>query len=242
MYRLAIVDDDAEVREGLSLYFPWAELGFEVVATLGDAEELLRRLAEGGIDAVLCDVRLPRQSGLEAARVIAREWPDVRIVFLSGHGDYQYLRAALQCQAVDYVLKPAAHAELTSVFLRLKSQLDETRGPRAEAGSSMVEQIVAAVRRYVECNYRTATLEATARVVRMNPNYLSEYFKRRAGVTFSQYLTKVRMEKAGALLRDFRYRTYEVGALVGYQDANNFTRAFRRYFHKSPREYRAAPA
>ncbi len=243
-YRLAIVDDDTQIREGLASYFPWAGLGFDVVATFEDGEGLLERLASGGIDVVLCDVRLPRMSGIDVANRIARDFPDVRVVFLSAHRDYEYLRAALKCQAVDYVLKPASERELLSVFLTLKSDLD-ARSSRVGAGEegpgSIAETVAATVRRFVESNYRTVTLEAAARVVRMNPNYLSAYFKRAAGIHFSEYLMKVRMEKACALLRDFRYRTYEVGAMVGYQDANNFTRAFRRYFHKSPREYRAAP-
>lgn len=241
-YALAIVDDDTQIRDGLSRYFPWPELGFEVEATFEDGEGLLERLACGGIDVVLCDVRLPRMSGLEVADRIARAFPDVRIVFLSAHKDYEYLRAALKCQAVDYILKPASEHELSSVFLRLKAELDCRGGRRDEDAGSIPERIVATVCKFVQMNYRTVTLEAAARVVRMNPNYLSAYFKRVAGVHFSDYLMQVRMEKAKALLRDFRYRTYEVGAMVGYQDANNFARAFRRYFHKSPREYRAAPA
>ncbi|MNV46218.1 CFA/I fimbrial subunit D [compost metagenome] len=49
---------------------------------------------------------------------------------------------------------------------------------------------------------------------------------------------EIRMEKAAELLKDERYKTYGVSEIIGYSNAKNFTRTFRRHFGKTPRDYR----
>ncbi|UUZ94754.1 helix-turn-helix transcriptional regulator [Paenibacillus sp. P25] len=72
----------------------------------------------------------------------------------------------------------------------------------------------------------------------MNPYYLSKYFKSKTGENFSDYLTRIRMNTAAELLKDIKYKTYEVSEMVGYSSAKNFTRTFRKYFGQSPKEFR----
>ena len=46
------------------------------------------------------------------------------------------------------------------------------------------------------------------------------------------------MEKAAEILKDIHYKTYEVSLMVGYDNPKNFTRAFKQYYHITPREFR----
>nr|WP_276531950.1 helix-turn-helix domain-containing protein [Brevibacillus invocatus] len=90
----------------------------------------------------------------------------------------------------------------------------------------------------MEQNYREATLDDAARLVHMNPYYLSKYFKKKTGENFSDYLIRVKMEKAKEFLMDVNNRTYTISEMVGYSNVKNFTRTFRKYVGKSPREFR----
>ena len=57
-------------------------------------------------------------------------------------------------------------------------------------------------------------------------------------MSFSDYVLKKRMERACVLLSDPRNKVYEVSDAVGYDNPKNFSRAFRSYFHMSPKEFR----
>jgi two-component system response regulator YesN len=89
------------------------------------------------------------------------------------------------------VLKPTDYANIRSVFTKLKRELDSQKvslPDAVEAGSNWGsavrgDAVVAAIRGYVERDYTHATLKGAARVVHMNPQYVSRLFKERAGDT-----------------------------------------------------------
>lgn len=70
------------------------------------------------------------------------------------------------------------------------------------------------------------------------PTYLSRLFKKETGENFSQYVTRVKMEKAVELLKDPSYKTYQVGEILGYKTPRYFSRLFRMQTGLNPSEYR----
>jgi DNA-binding NarL/FixJ family response regulator len=84
--RLVLADDSILVREGVARLL--ADAGFEVVAQVGDADGLLRATREHLPDVAIVDIRMPpghATEGLEAARLIREELPEIAIVVLSAH-------------------------------------------------------------------------------------------------------------------------------------------------------------
>lgn len=73
---------------------------------------------------------------------------------------------------------------------------------------------------------------------KMSPIYLSKLFKDCSGENFSNYLKKVRLEKAKELLLQSDYRIKYLAEKVGYNDTNTFIKAFKSYFKMTPGEYR----
>jgi two-component system response regulator YesN len=82
------------------------------------------------------------------------------------------------------------------------------------------------------------TLEEVAEHVGLSPYYFSKLFKDRFGVTFIDYLTEVRIERAKEEMRDPNKSLKEVCFLVGYNDPNYFSRVFKKQTGLSPTEYR----
>lgn len=82
------------------------------------------------------------------------------------------------------------------------------------------------------------TLNDVASHVYVSTSYLSRMFKKELGKNFVDYLNGLRIEKAKELLRDPRYKTYEVAEVVGIPDAHYFSRLFKKYEGLSPTEYR----
>ncbi len=131
MYRLIIVDDEEVIRNGLRSVVDWNALGFTVVGTFSNGNAALGYLREHAIDVVLADIRMPRLSGLDLARILMIDKPETLVVILSGYDDFQYAQEAIDLNVFKYLLKPIKEAQLTEVFAKLKDTLDN-RDPRAD--------------------------------------------------------------------------------------------------------------
>lgn len=103
--RVVIVDDHRMVREGLRAMLRGTRV--EVAGEADTLEAALSVIDAVNPDAVLLDVRLQGQSGLEACRVITAQHPELAVVFLTVYEDEQYVFEALRAGAKGYMLKRA---------------------------------------------------------------------------------------------------------------------------------------
>lgn len=106
--------------------------------------------------------------------------------------------------------------------------------------SSRVGSLIDGIREYVEKHYADSSLSLAelAGTFFFNPSYLSRMFKKKAGVSFTEYLTEVRMEKAVGLLRAKNGKAFEIAAAVGIPDPNYFSTCFKKYTGISVRDFR----
>jgi len=110
--RLLIVDDDADLRQSLSLLL--REAGYEIVAE-ADPEEGLRRAIAEEFDLILCDVKMPRMDGLAFLRRYRAERGAALIIMMSAYGAEDAALAAMREGAYDYIRKPFRPDEVTMV-------------------------------------------------------------------------------------------------------------------------------
>jgi len=106
--RIVIAEDSVLLREGLTRLL--TQPGFEVVAAVGDAGQLLAAVEEHGPDLAVIDVRMPpgfTDEGLRAAIEIRRRWPKVAVLVLSQYVEERYAGVLLSQAAsgVGYLLK-----------------------------------------------------------------------------------------------------------------------------------------
>jgi DNA-binding NarL/FixJ family response regulator len=109
--RVLVADDHRVVRRGLSMVLDAAP-DLQVVAEASDGIEAVDRVLEQDIDLAVLDVAMPRRTGIQAARVIARRRPDVRVLMLSMHDVEAYCFESLRAGASGYVLKSVADRDL----------------------------------------------------------------------------------------------------------------------------------
>lgn len=134
--------------------------------------------------------------------------------------------------------------ELEELRSRMKAEglLDNSSAPEQidSENKQQRRKIIDLALGFINSNYAgDLTLKKIAEVVYMNPNYLCDLFKQETGTFFSDYLTKVRIEKAKELLSTrMELKSYEVADLVGYKDARYFSQVFKRYIGVSPSEFR----
>ncbi len=105
--RVVVADDDVLLREGLASLLDRSD--FEVVGQAGDGAQLLALVREVAPELVVTDIRMPPTNtteGLDAARVIREECPDVGILVLSAHVDVEHAMELLASgRSVGYLLK-----------------------------------------------------------------------------------------------------------------------------------------
>jgi two-component system response regulator YesN len=102
------------------------------------------------------------------------------------------------------------------------------------------KKLVEVVKDYVLKHYNEdITLNRIAEIVYMNPSYICDLFKNQTGEHFVVFLTRVRIDKAKALLKNVKIKTYEVGQMVGYEDPTYFSKVFKKVVGVSPSEYRS---
>jgi DNA-binding NarL/FixJ family response regulator len=109
--RILLADDHALVRRGLRLILD-GEPDLAVVAEAGDGAEAVEACSHGRVDLAVLDIAMPRMTGLQAAREIARTVPAVRMLMLSMYDNEQYFVEALKVGAAGYVLKSVADRDL----------------------------------------------------------------------------------------------------------------------------------
>jgi len=80
------------------------------------------------------------------------------------------------------------------------------------------------------------TIEDMAEEIHISPYYLMHIFKKDMGMTFNQYLTKFRVDKAIELMQQNEYRVYEIANMVGYSDAAYFSYIFKKMTGHSPKK------
>ncbi|RRJ65108.1 helix-turn-helix domain-containing protein [Paenibacillus oralis] len=90
---------------------------------------------------------------------------------------------------------------------------------------------------YIHKHYaEDLTLEQLASQLYISKNYLNQLFKKVTGETFTNYVIRVRIERAKALLLEGNHLIYEVSEMVGYQNVPYFSTLFKKYCSVSPSE------
>jgi two-component system response regulator YesN len=123
MYKLLIVDDEKEIRDGLS-EIHWDSLGILLVGCCKHGLEALQVIFENPPDIVLTDIRMPFMNGIELMESLKVQYPFMKVMILSGYSDFEYVKKALQSGAVDYLLKPTDFNELVASFNKMVRRLD----------------------------------------------------------------------------------------------------------------------
>jgi FixJ family two-component response regulator len=138
-----IVDDDAAVRDALSLLL---SLQGYATALFACAEDFLGALKPDWRGCVIADIKMPGMSGLEMQEALAQHPQPLPVIVITGHGDVAAARQAFKANAVDFLEKPFDDAQLVqSIDKALQSIPAGDRGVRAATLSAREREVLALV-------------------------------------------------------------------------------------------------
>ena len=111
MINILLVDDQALLCEVLKTWLD-VEKDIQVLGIAHDGQEAIEAVEQLQPDIVLMDIDMPQMDGLEATQIISQRFPQVKVIFLSGHDDEVYLSKSLRAGAKGYLLKNTTAEEL----------------------------------------------------------------------------------------------------------------------------------
>ena len=126
-YKVILVDDEVEVIDVMKKKIRWNDLGFDVVGSATNGVKALELVEKLQPDVVLTDIKMPYMDGLELARKLNQDYPNIYIMLCTGFDEFEYAKEAVHLEIKEYMLKPISATELSESLMKLKATLDRER-------------------------------------------------------------------------------------------------------------------
>lgn len=244
MLNLVIVEDEEIIRRGLVCTIDWLKMGAKVVGEAANGKEALEVIKATKPDVILTDIKMPVMDGIAMTEALKAAANPAKIIYLTSYADFSYAQRALQLDVTDYLLKPVNEADLANALAKIdghrevqkSEELSWDEGLRAayHTGNPYVQK---ALKRIEEGFQGRLSGEAIAVELGVSFSYLSRKLKEETGLTFGGLLTQYRLQQAIEMLQAGTWRVYEVAEQTGFGDYKNFTQAFKKYLHTTPKAF-----
>ncbi|MFI0819567.1 DNA-binding response regulator [Streptomyces sp. NPDC021098] len=194
MIKLLLAEDQGMMRGALALLLGLEE-DFEIVAQVGDGDEIVPHALETGPDVALLDIELPGRSGLDAAADLRRALPGCQVLILTTFGRPGYLRRAMEAGAAGFLVKDGPVEELAVAIRRvLAGERVIDPGLAAAALSAGPNPLTQRERDVLSAAVDGATVADIAVKVHLSPATVRNYLSSAIGKT----QTRNRMEAVRA--------------------------------------------
>lgn len=244
IYKCIVVEDETLIRKNLIKKINSLNLPIEVAGEAtngGDAIQLVERLYP---DLVLSDIKMPNFSGLELAKYIHSNHPNIYVAIISCYNEFSYAQEAIKYSVMDYILKPVKMDELKEFFHKFLIHMDANEQTldsyKIQSSELDKEELCNLIEHFIQDNYKKdISMQELSDKFGFTPEYLSKIFKKRNGDTITKYLTKIRMNEAKRILiQSEDMEIQKVAELVGYKDSFYFSRVFKNHEGVYPSDFR----
>ncbi|MDD6039465.1 MAG: response regulator [bacterium] len=127
MLKVFLVEDESVVREALRDNIPWQQYGYRFVGEAGDGEMALPLIRKTMPDVLITDIKMPFMDGLALSHMVKQEYPDMKIIIISGYDDFDYARQAIAEGVEQYLLKPITRSSLQKALAELREKIEAER-------------------------------------------------------------------------------------------------------------------
>jgi CheY-like chemotaxis protein len=155
---ILIVDDEKNIRLALSMALEQLDIPVETAAS---GEEALERLAQGGYELMLLDLRMPGLDGMEVLRQVSQQRPEIKVIIITAYGSIDLAVEAMKLGAVDFLQKPFDVGQVREVVHRILEKSGESYGYE--------DYLVMAKQRVIEGHFELAGVYAQ-KAVFLNPD------------------------------------------------------------------------
>jgi len=119
MKRVLIADDNRIALEGMKRVIDWKGYDCELVAFCMDGETAWEIIEQGDIDIVISDIEMPKLNGIQLLQRINENKLDTKLIFMSCYEDFDFVKSAIDMDAIAYVLKPVIPENLEKALTKI---------------------------------------------------------------------------------------------------------------------------
>jgi len=243
---ILIIEDNEDMREYLEDQFK----KFYITYGACNGEEGLHTALKESPDFIICDLNMPVMDGIETIRNLRENFTTshIPVILLTADSSEEMKLNGLETGAVDYITKPFD-------FKLLKFKIDNYISSRKKlinkfnqepnlpadvlTNSDQDKQFIEELTGIIDESLGKLdfNIDFLARKTGHSRTNLYNKVKGITGVTPHQYILSIQMKKAALLLEETSYPISEVGLMVGFNDANYFSKSFKKHFGKTPKSY-----
>ncbi len=246
MMKVLIVDDEEHVQEAIEYLVDWEKFKIKdrfFAGSVDEAEEIIKAHKP---EILLCDMKMPEKSGVDLVESVKLAHRDMQIIVISGHDDFEYMRAVIQAKAVDYILKPIRKQELEDAIESAVKNWKELSLSKEwlelvdrEKSEMKKTDVIQEIKTYIDHHFKEKiTLDLLAKSFYVTPQYISGRFKEKFGMTVIDYVTSLKIKNAKYLLLETDMPVIEIAYELGFSNENYFSKVFKKYEGLSPKNFR----
>lgn len=248
---ILIVDDEPRTRQGLTKALEhWAKGKLHILSAAG-GKEAIYVVQRQPVHLLITDIRMPEITGLTLLQALKKQTDCPAAIVISAYPEFEYAQEALRLGVLNYLLKPVSKYKLIEA---VEQALEEKQ---KQIRTGLMEKIVdhklmelnieerkirAPIKqamRYVEEHYdQDISLKGVAKEVHLNASYFSVLFKEQTDMTFREYVTRTRLQRAKKMLLSTDMTVSEIADAVGYNTAKYFIKIFKQHEGVTPSVYR----
>lgn len=176
MIKIMIVDDMPVFRQYLLNCIEWNAYGFEVCCEAKNGKDALAKFEEFYPDIVLTDITMPYIDGLELSERLLKDYPDISVVLITAHSEFEYARKALKLGVCDYIVKPFEKEELLLTLLKLQDNINKLLEMEKEKDRIKYEKREMALRKLIYYDRASLNPMVVQMLRSMNIVFNTEYF------------------------------------------------------------------
>ncbi|MCC3377272.1 response regulator [Cohnella sp. REN36] len=128
-----IVDDEIYAVMGMKDAIDWGGLGVTAVYEAYNMREAVKIYERHQIDVMICDIEMPKGTGIELLEWVNAHSPYTETIFLTAHGDFRFMQRAIQLRSFDYIMKPVEFDAMTETLGRAIRAVEDKRSERVRA-------------------------------------------------------------------------------------------------------------
>ena len=248
---ILIVDDEPRTRLGLKKTLDtWANGEYQIFIA-ANGQETIKIMREQKVHVLLTDIRMPEMTGLELLKIIKDQHMSPVIIVISAYSEFEYAQEALRLGVINYLLKPISKKNL------IEAVEDAFKTVEKQERAGIIEKVVDT--KLVDVNSQNPsnrvpirealeyinnhlknelTQKEVADYVHLNPSYLSVLFKEHVKLTFSEYVTRRRIQLAKEMLISTNLPITDIAEESGYKTAKYFIKIFKEMEGETPSAYR----
>ncbi|MCL1788009.1 MAG: helix-turn-helix domain-containing protein [Defluviitaleaceae bacterium] len=243
MYQVVLVDNDPKNLRSFERLIPWNAYGFEVALATTQPEQAYDFILNNQPALLVTEIEMPVLKGTEMLKRLREQGLDTECVIVSGAESFEYAREAMRYEVAEYFVKPMAPGQMSEILDKVRRKVDWKNNMKQVLNANkkaiqhqatvhtQLDQIVG----FMSENYgENLKLQDLAARFFYNKNYLCELFKKHLNTTFSEYLTKIRIEHAKRLLLTGEHSIGDIGEKVGYNAYAHFHKSFKKVTGVTP--------